>query len=151
LPADRVGAGHPLGFRYVDHAALRVADYDKSLRFYTGKLGFELATEWDLGDTAPGVRFAYLRLGDFQIELIGDGRPALPPEAADITAHLGTGGLIHLCIRVENLDTAVSRLRAEGVEIFAEPFVVEPIGQRLAMIKDNSGNVVELAQSVRSG
>jgi hypothetical protein len=33
------------------------------------------------------------------------------------------------------------------VEIFAEPFVLEPIGQRLAMIKDNSGNVIELAQA----
>jgi hypothetical protein len=36
------------------------------------------------------------------------------------------------------------------VEIFAEPFVVEPIGQRLAMIKDNSGNVIELAQAISS-
>jgi hypothetical protein len=26
--------------------------------------------------------------------------------------------------------------------------VVDPIGQRLAMIKDNSGNVIELAQAV---
>ena len=39
-------------------------------------------------------------------------------------------------------------LRARGVAVFAEPFVIEPIGQRLSMVKDNSGNIIELAQAV---
>jgi hypothetical protein len=34
------------------------------------------------------------------------------------------------------------------VEFLADPFEVAPIGQLLALIKDNSGNVVELAQAI---
>jgi catechol-2,3-dioxygenase len=39
-----------------DHVALRVADYDETIRFYTTKLDFQLEAEWTLGDAAPGVR-----------------------------------------------------------------------------------------------
>jgi catechol 2,3-dioxygenase-like lactoylglutathione lyase family enzyme len=137
-----------LGLRYADHVALRVADYDESLAFYTGKLGFTVDAQWDLGDAAPGVRFAYLRLGEFQIELIGDGSPHPEAEITSIGDHLSRSGYIHLCLRVQDLDAAVRSLRDSGVTIFAEPFVIEPIGQRLAMVKDNSGNVIELAQAV---
>lgn len=137
-----------LGFRYADHVALRVGGYDESLAFYTKKLGFELVKEWTLGDAVPGVRFAYIRLGEFDIELIGDGQPQIAADQADLGDHLSRGGYIHLCLRVVDLDKTVEELRNRGVTIFAEPFVVDPIGQRLAMVKDNSGNVIELAQAV---
>jgi catechol 2,3-dioxygenase-like lactoylglutathione lyase family enzyme/quinol monooxygenase YgiN len=143
-----VAGDSALGFRYADHVALRVGDYDKSLAFYTDKLGFELVKEWTLGDALPGVRFAYVRLGGFEIELIGDGQPVPAAEQDDLGDHLGRSGYIHLCLRVADLDKSVEELRGRGVTIFAEPFVVDPIGQRLAMIKDNSGNVIELAQAV---
>jgi catechol 2,3-dioxygenase-like lactoylglutathione lyase family enzyme len=96
----------------------------------------------------PGVRFAYIRLGEFEIELIGDGQPQLAADQADLGDHLGRGGYIHLCLRVLDMDKTVEELRGRGVTIFAEPFVVDPIGQLLAMIKDNSGNVIELAQAL---
>ncbi|WP_433178232.1 VOC family protein [Actinoallomurus sp. CA-150999] len=143
-----VVGGSALAFRYADHVALRVDDYDESLAFYTGKLGFELVKEWTLGDAVPGVRFAYVRLGEFEIELIGDGQPKAVAEQNDLGDHLARSGYIHLCLRVADLDKSVEELRSRGVTVFAEPFVVDPIGQRLAMIKDNSGNVIELAQAV---
>ncbi|MFJ9712099.1 VOC family protein [Streptomyces sp. NPDC101234] len=146
--APTVVGDNALAFRYADHVALRVSDYDESIAFYTEKLGFELVKEWTLGDAAPGIRFAYVRLGEFEIELIGDGQPSPAAEQKDIGDHLGRSGYIHLCLRVADLDKSVEELRSRGVTIFAEPFVVDPIGQRLAMIKDNSGNVIELAQAV---
>jgi glyoxylase I family protein len=124
-------------FDNVDHVALRVADYDASLRFYTETLGFNLETEWTLGDAVPGVRFAYVRLGDFKIELIGDGAPEPLPPTGDLGQHLSRSGYIHLCLHVESLDSVLAELRRRGVVIFAEPFEVEPIKKRLAMIKDN--------------
>jgi len=148
---DPQGAGNgdsALGLRHADHVALRVDDYDESIAFYTDKLGFELVKEWTLGDAVPGVRFAYVRLGEFEIELIGDGQPIPAAAQNDLGDHLGRSGYIHLCLRVADLDETVEELRGRGVTVFAEPFVVDPIGQRLAMIKDNSGNVIELAQAV---
>jgi len=84
------------------------------------------------------------------IEVIGDAEPAPVPATVDIGAHLSRSGYIHLCLRVEDLDGTLAELEARGVETFADPFLVEPIGQRLAMIKDNSGNVIELAQAIEA-
>jgi pyruvate,water dikinase len=41
-----------------DHVAIRVPDYDETIRFYTTKLGFQLEAEWTLGDAAPDLRLA---------------------------------------------------------------------------------------------
>jgi catechol 2,3-dioxygenase-like lactoylglutathione lyase family enzyme len=141
-------AGDGLRITRADHVALRVADYDETIRFYTTKLNFQLEAEWTLGDDAPGVRLAYVRLGAFMIEIVGDGGPAPLPETRDLGEHLSRSGYAHLCLRVEAIDETVEALRNRGVEVFAEPFVVEPIGQRLAMVKDNSGNIIELAQAI---
>jgi catechol 2,3-dioxygenase-like lactoylglutathione lyase family enzyme len=147
LPTTTQG-GQRLSITRADHVAIRVPDYDETIRFYTHKLGFQLEAEWTLGDAAPDLRLAYVRLGAFMIEVIGDGEPAPVPATDDIGAHLSRSGYIHLCLRVEDLEGTLAELEARGVEILADPFVVEPIGQRLAMIKDNSGNVIELAQAV---
>jgi catechol 2,3-dioxygenase-like lactoylglutathione lyase family enzyme len=140
--------GGRLRITRADHVALRVADYDETIRFYTTKLNFQLEAEWTLGDAVPEVRLAYVRLGAFMIEVIGDGGPEPAPATNDMGAHLSRSGYVHLCLRVEDLDEVLAELRARGVAVFAEPFVVEPIGQRLAMVRDNSGNIIELAQAV---
>ena len=149
LPTTTNG-GQRLSITRADHVAIRVPDYDETIRFYTTKLGFQLETEWTLGDAAPDLRLAYVRLGAFMIEVIGDGEPAPVPPTDDIGAHLSRSGYIHLCLRVEDLDGTLAELQERGVEVFAEPFEVEPIGQRLAMIKDNSSNVIELAQAIEA-
>jgi catechol 2,3-dioxygenase-like lactoylglutathione lyase family enzyme/quinol monooxygenase YgiN len=134
-----------LSITRADHVAIRVPDYDETIRFYTSTLGFELEAEWTFGDAAPGMRLAYVRLGAFMIDVIGGAEPAPVPATVDVGAHLG---YIHLCLRVEDLDGSLAELGARGVEILAEPFVVGPIRQRLALIKDNTGNVIELAQAL---
>jgi catechol 2,3-dioxygenase-like lactoylglutathione lyase family enzyme len=139
-----------LSITRADHVAIRVPDYDETISFYTNKLGFQLGAEWTLRDAVPGLRLAYVRLGAFMIEVIGDAEPAPVPATVDIGAHLSRSGYIHLCLRVEDLDGTLAELEARGVEILAEPFDVEPIGQRLALIKDNSGNVIELAQALEA-
>jgi catechol 2,3-dioxygenase-like lactoylglutathione lyase family enzyme len=149
-PSTTTPGARRLSITRADHVAIRVPDYDETIRFYTNKLGFQLEAEWTLADAAPELRLAYIRLGAFMIEVIGDGAPAPVPATDDIGAHLSGGGWIHLCLRVEDLDGTLTELAARGVEIFAAPFVVEPIGQRLALIKDHSGNVIELAQAVEA-
>jgi hypothetical protein len=39
----------------------------------------------------------------------------------------------------------LAELKARGVPLLGEPFVVEEIGRRLAFIKDNSGNRIEFS------
>jgi hypothetical protein len=45
-----------------DDVALRVADHDASVRFYTETLGFQLEAEWTLVDAFPELRLANVRL-----------------------------------------------------------------------------------------
>ncbi|WP_433519359.1 VOC family protein [Nonomuraea sp. CA-143628] len=137
-----------LGIVSADHVAIRVPDYDGTIAFYTAILGFRLEREWTLPDALPGARFAYLALGDFQIEVIAEGELTAAAPTTDVADHLGRGGYIHLCLRVGDLGRTVADLKDKGVEFLAEPFEVAPIGQLLAMIKDNSGNIVELAQAI---
>lgn len=136
------------GISHADHLAIRVPDYDQTLAFYSDVLGFKVTREWTLGDAFPGVRFAYLGLGDFHIEVIGDALAIPADPTVDVPDHLSRPGLVHLCLRVPDLDTTVGSLRQKAVEFLAEPFEVEPIGQRLAMIRDNSGYIIELAQAI---
>jgi len=39
----------------------------------------------------------------------------------------------------------LAELKARGVPLLGEPFVVEEIGRRLVFIKDNSGNLIEFS------
>jgi len=137
-----------LGIVSADHVAIRVPDYDGTITFYTDILGFSLERQWTLPDALPGARLAYLALGDFQIEVIAEGTLTAAAPATDVADHLSRGGYIHLCLRVGDLRRTVAGLKDNGVEFLAEPFEVAPIGQLLAMIKDNSGNIVELAQAI---
>lgn|GEM_PF-274790 len=139
LPALITGTGH------ADHLAIRVADYDESLQWYRQVLGATIRRQWTLAPF-PGVRFAYLNLHGFTLEIIGDGSPEPGPRPRDVPAHLATAGLLHLCLRVDDVTAVVERLRAYGADILADPFDVPEIDRRLALVVDNSGNVLELTQ-----
>jgi glyoxylase I family protein len=124
-----------------DHAALRVVDYDGTLAWYREKLDFELDQEWPFGD----MRLAYMHNGSAKIELLG-GSTAEPQEQVDsLEPTFKHEGVHHFCLRVDDLDVTLAELKARGVPLLGEPFVVEEIGRRLVFIKDNSGNLIEFS------
>jgi catechol 2,3-dioxygenase-like lactoylglutathione lyase family enzyme len=137
----------PLAFR-ADHLALRVADFTATVDWYIEKLGFHLTQQWTV-EGLDGLSFAYLEHGNIRLEIIGGNAPTqFNPAQRTVPDHLGIQGFIHLCLRVDDLDGTLTALRARSVGILAEPFVIPAIGQRLALIQDNNGNVIELAQAV---
>jgi quinol monooxygenase YgiN/predicted enzyme related to lactoylglutathione lyase len=133
------------GTSHADHVALRVADYDESVLWYQQVLGATVRRQWTLAPF-PGVRFAYLDFHGFTLEIVGDGSPAPGPRPRDVPAHLGTAGLLHLCLQVDGVTATVERLRAHGVDVLADPFDVPEIDRRLALVVDNSGNILELSE-----
>jgi glyoxylase I family protein len=124
-----------------DHVALRVVDYDAAIDWYTTKLDFAVEREWPYGD----MRLAYLTNGTVKVEILGASQavPQTPP--TDLADTFGTERIHHFCIAVDDLDATVEELRRRGVNFLGEPFVVEPIGRRLAFLTDNSGNMIELS------
>ena len=130
----------------LDHISLRVPDYDASLAWYQDTLNLTLLREWT-DPVLPGLRLCHLQLGSSKLELIGGGQPHPRSGVSTVEDHLKPAGVIHLCLTVTDLEEITATLRSRGVEPFAGPLYVDALDITLVVIKDNSGNVLEIAQS----
>lgn len=107
----------------IHHVAVVVDDLDRAIGFYTRVLGFPLSAERP-GTLGPG---AWLDVGGQQVHLI-QGSP-------------GPARGQHFAVLVDDLDTEVRRLRAEGFEV-SDP---APVGAaRQSFLTDPAGNAIEL-------
>ncbi|TPW26508.1 VOC family protein [Pararhizobium mangrovi] len=125
------------GITGLGHAAIRVADTERTLAFYVGKLGFDEMMRLD--DDDGGLMLIYLRITDDQyLEIFPDaeGTHAPDPQA---------NGLNHFCLTVDDLDAVVERLRSNGILPTIEPKTGLD-GNRQAWIADPDGNRIELMQ-----
>ena len=115
--------------------ALTVSELDRSLAFYCGLLGFELAVElppeaererWDAyheqvcGIEGARIKVAYLRAADgtTHLELIEYVEPRV---AAAARRSLAEPGVSIVALSVRDSPAVVERLRAAGADILSEP------------------------------
>jgi lactoylglutathione lyase len=120
----------------IGHVALRVKDIDKSLDFYVGKLGFP---EMFRLHRDGALWIVYLRATDTQfIELF-------PGGVGERAADENVVGLNHICLEVDDIDSALADLEKAGVPLFrAKKVAVDNNAQ--AWILDPDGNRIELMQ-----
>lgn len=130
-----------MNIRKADHVALVVANVEHSRQFYTQVLGMQEVPR-PQSFNFPG---AWLQTNNFQIHLIGEdveGRTKQlnPGYAAD---ELAIGHATHVAFEVDDLETAMQHLHAQGVEIAGGP---RPRGDGVEQlyILDPDGHVVEL-------
>jgi glyoxylase I family protein len=123
-------------FDRIHHVAIICSDYDKSKRFYTEVLGCEV-----LRETYRAERQSYkldLKVGgDYQIELFSFPNPPkriTNPEAA---------GLRHLAFEASDFETAISQLKARGVQ-FEPPRIDELTGKKFIFFRDPDKLPLEL-------
>ena len=118
------------------HTCYRVADLDRSIDFYR-RLGFEELGRKPIRDEAIN---AFLGLpGDgARLELtynVGHDEPY----------ELGTG-YGHIALAVDDLDGALERLAAHGIEPEKPPYRVSEGGSRLCFVRDPDGYRIELLE-----
>ncbi|RRO14261.1 VOC family protein [Saccharopolyspora rhizosphaerae] len=113
-----------------------VDDVDKAIEFYTEHLGFTVRT-----DFAPA--FADVTRDGLRLLLSGPTSSAARPMPDG--AIPGPGGWNRITLVVDDLAAEVDRLRAEGVEFRND--VVSGPGGRQVLVRDPSGNVVELFEA----
>ena len=144
LPARNTAS--PFASMKGHHVAVRVPDFAAAKRWYTEKLDFHVDAEWPWG----GMQLAYLSNGTAKVEVLGGATAEPQPDPTSLEPTFRHEGLNHFCLAIPDFDDTLSELRARGVEFVGAPFVVEEINRRLAFVKDNSGNLIELS-APRSG
>ena len=134
-------AGHnqAIGGGGFHHLAMRVQDFDATLKFYSEGLGFAPKVTWGEGDK----RAAMLDTGDGNyLEVFAGGTEEPKPE----------GQVIHFALRTTDCDGAIEKARAAGAEVTVEPKDVAipstpPTLARIAFCKGPDGEVIEFFQN----
>jgi glyoxylase I family protein len=134
-----MGNNEVLGGGGFHHVAIKVKDFDATVKFYTEVLGFKQTALWGEGDG----RGTMLDTGDGGCFEVFAGGPSEPkPE----------GAFYHLALRTTKCREVLERVRAAGMEITMEPTDIEiksvpSIPATIAFFKGPDGEVVELFQN----
>jgi lactoylglutathione lyase len=114
----------------VKYATIIVENMEKSVKFYTEVMGFELDSQFT---PRPGVAITLLKgEGDAMVELIKNSENEI--------------GLFSVGMQVKDLNTTVKELKSKGAKITMEPvpitngmlaFLEDPNGARIALIQHN--------------
>jgi len=113
-----------------------VDDVDEAVSFYVSKLGFEVQERF-------GSVIAILTHDDLELILAGPKTSAAQPMTDGTTPTPG-GGWARFLLTVDDLESYVAELEAQGVEFKNE--ILEQQGRKQIICVDPSGNVIELFQ-----
>jgi catechol 2,3-dioxygenase-like lactoylglutathione lyase family enzyme len=148
--------------RAVDHINIVVTDLARSVRFYTEVLGFtktkDAYLEGDWIEKIVGLRgvrgrvtYVVAPAGEPRLELLCYEAPVGTKFPANSQAN--TVGLRHIALRVDDIASAVQRLRDAGVTVFGDPVrvpagvVQHDAGEKiLAYVLDPDGVILELTE-----
>jgi catechol 2,3-dioxygenase-like lactoylglutathione lyase family enzyme len=139
------------------HVGITVSDLDRSIAFYTGVLGLELASEptpvFDepalgegVGVPGAALRCVLLRLGDGLLELL---EYSAPPSPVPAPLPQNAFGAQHVAMLVDDVAARKSQLEAAGVTFLSEITVVDEgvlAGWRWVYFLDPDGNALELVE-----
>ncbi len=113
----------------------QVSDVDRSVRFYTGLLGFKL-------DMQAGPAFARVSSDGLGVLLSGPGSSGARPLPGGRQQQ--PGGYNRIVLRVDDLEAAIAQMKAAGVP-FRNDIESGPGGRQI-QIEDPDGNPIELFQ-----
>jgi methylmalonyl-CoA/ethylmalonyl-CoA epimerase len=97
----------------IDHLGIAVKNLDETIAFYRRVMGLEVSST----QIFNGMKLAFLRVGDSELELLED----LTPDGA-IARHVAKRGegIQHVAYRVDNIEQALQEMRAKGIELIDE-------------------------------
>ena len=121
------------------HVAIKTADWEASIRFYTEAIGFREKISWG----ATGKRAIMLDTGDGNyLEVFED--VAYRPDPR--------GAIIHFALRTDDCDAALERARLAGARVTMEPKSLDipstpatPV--RIAFCEGPEGAIIEFFQN----
>ena len=119
------------------HVGISIPDLEASIDWYCNVLGFTVVKRGYIPEAH--TKNAYLRYGDFYVELFQPDNPIpLPDDRRYPTKDVSTFGTKHIAFKVKDLKQVTEVLKKKGVE-FA---MARPDGT-VHFIRDNSGILLE--------
>ncbi len=129
----------------IDHIGIAVKDLEETVEFYRQIMGLEVSSS----EVFNGMKIAFLRIGDCELELLQD----LTPDGA-IARHVARRGegMQHVAYRVDNIDQALLEMRTKGVMLIDERPRPGARNARVACLHPNStkGVLIELVEPRRT-
>ena len=120
-------------FDRIDHVGVAVADLGDAISLYEETLEMPLVHRETVDE--QGVEAALLDVGDGHVELL---RPLGPETPVGRFIARSGPGLHHVAYRVGDIDAALERLAADGVELIDETARVGIRGSRVAFLHPRS-------------
>jgi catechol 2,3-dioxygenase-like lactoylglutathione lyase family enzyme len=126
-----------------DHVGLTVGDLDAAIDWYSRALDLSVEFRFDL----PAFDFRGVMLispTKYRLELLEreGSKPGLQPTSPVDAA--STRGYGHMCLDVEDVDTAYRELMSVGASDRMSPRPSPEPGVRMAFVADPEGNLIEL-------
>ncbi len=135
-------------FLGIDHIGVAVSDLNQATKTYQDLLGFSLGGHEEL--PARGLQVRFVDVGESRIELISPMRPD-----SEISGYLTKKGegLHHICVRVENIEAALTEMKQRGAKLIDETPKVGAHGSRVAFVhpKGSHGVLLELVEKSGTG
>jgi methylmalonyl-CoA/ethylmalonyl-CoA epimerase len=125
----------------IDHIGIAVKNLDETLAFYRQVMGLEVSSS----EVFNGMKVAFLRIGDSELELLED----TTPDGA-IARHIAKRGegMQHVAYRVADIEQALQEMRAKGVELIDERPRLGARHARIAFLhpKSTKGVLIEFVE-----
>ena len=145
--------------RRMDHVSINVEDLDAAKRFFVDGLGMEVAGQARVGGEQVGrviglenpmsdVVFVRTPDGHSQIELVR--HLAAPDPLGPHAPASNRLGLIHICFEVEDLESILAGLRAQGYDTVGTVENYEDTWL-MCFLRGPAGIIVELDQNISAG
>ena len=134
-----LGTNNVLGGGGFHHVAIRVKNFDASVKFYTEVLGFKKSITWG----EENKRAIMLDTGDGN---------CLEVFAGETVDNKPEGNYLHLAFRTTKCDAVIQTIKTLGMEVTMDPTDVDlastpPTPVRIAFFKGLDGELIELFQN----
>ena len=144
-------AGHnaTIGGGGFHHVAIKVSDFDRTLRLYCAGLGFKEKVRWGAAGADGDKRGAMLDTGDGNyLEVFGGGKAWEP-----VGEMASAGVMIHFAMRTSSTDAATALAQAAGFKVTVPPKDVTIQGTpmavpiRISFVQGPDGEIFEFFQN----
>jgi methylmalonyl-CoA/ethylmalonyl-CoA epimerase len=128
----------------IDHLGIATKGIDEALAFWSEALGLENVHTEVVEDQK--VRVAMLPIGESRIELL---EPTSNDSPISNFLEKRGGGIHHIAVRVDDIESSLNRLKAKGMRLIDESPRIGAEGCLVAFVHPSSANgvLLELVQA----